>query len=100
MDLSWVAFEALLRAYLKGGTKIHESPVEEVKKMYTKLTHEALGKKLLGEKGLLEGKQDGGTEQMKKVLAGVEDLARKYKDETIRDRLYSQKMSDDHDSTT
>lgn len=95
-----------MRAYLNGGTKIHESPIEEVKHMYPKLTDANLGKKLLGEKGLLEGKPDGGTEQMKRVLAGVEYLAlkddqyKKYSTEIFGDRAVRQKMSDDHDSTT
>ena len=100
INSSWVAFGALLRAYLNGGTNIHESPIEEVKNIYPRLTDEALGKTFLGEKRLLEGKMGGGTEQMKRVLAGVEDLARNYKNKTVKGRLFSEQMSDDHDSTT
>ena len=93
-------FVALLRAFLNGGTKVHESPVACVKRAFPKLPEEELRKKMLGEKGLLAGRIDGGTQQMKRVLAGVEEMARHRPDGTIRTRPVCEWMHDDHDSTT
>ena len=102
-DLSLVAFGVLLRAYLNGGTKIYDSEVGGVKELYPELPEEELDMKMLGKLELLRGRQDGGTEQMKKILRRVEKLATNYGDETMEEieapRLIEE-LHDDHDSTT
>ena len=104
LSSSLVAFGALLRAFLNGGTKIRESPVEIVKNLYPQLTEEELKGKLLGKTleklGFLSGRRDGVTSDMKRVLTGVESLAQMDTDGTIGDPRMIEKMHDDHDQTT
>lgn len=102
-DSSLVAFGVLLRAYLNGGTKIYDSEVSQVKDWYPELTEEELDCKLLGALGLLRGRPDGGTEQMKKILRRVEKLATNYGDEVMAGTEAPhliEELHDDHDSTT
>lgn len=102
-DLSLVAFGVLLRAYLNGGTKIYDSEVSVVRKCYPELPEEELNGKLLGKLNLLRGREDGGTEQMKKILRRVEKLATNYGDKAmagIEAPHLIEELHDDHDSTT
>lgn len=100
-NLSLLAFGVLLRAYLNGGTTIYESEVIEVKSFYPDLPKEKFDMKMLGK--LLRGREDGGTEQMKKILRRVEKLVTDSRDKVMpgneAPRLLEE-LHDDHDSTT
>ncbi len=100
VNLSLVAFGALLRAFLNGGTKIRESPVDGVKDLYPQLTEEELDDKMLGKLRLLGRLEGGGTDDMKRILAGVEDMAQRDTNGTIGESQSIEKMHDDHDFTT
>ena len=102
-DSSLVAFGVLLRAYLNGGTKIHDSEVSQVKEWYPELSEEESDRKLLGKLKLLKGRPDGGTEQMKKILRRVEKLYTDHRDAVMAGAEapgFIVELHDDHDSTT
>ena len=84
-------FRLLLRAFLYGGTKAHQSPFKSMRQNNSRLTEENFGETMLGRMGLLQGRNDGGTTQMKCVLDGVEGM--------MRDND-AKKMQEYHDSTT
>ena len=90
-DSTLSTFGMLLRAYLYGGTKAHQNPFESMRQNNSRLTEEKIGETMLGRTGLLQGRNDGGTTQMKCVLDGVEDMMR---------RRDAKKMQEYHDSTT
>ena len=84
-------FGMLLKAFLHGGTKAHQSPFRSMRENNSRLTEKNLGETMLGRTGLLQGRNDGGTAQMKCVLAGVGDMMR---------GKVNEKMQEYHDSTT
>lgn len=100
-DSSLVAFGVLLRAHLNGGTKIYDSEVSQVKELYPDLSEEELDSKMLGKMGLVRGRTDGGTEQMKKILSRADNLAAncEIKAGPEATRLIEE-LHDDHASTT
>ena len=90
-DNTLSTFGMLLKAFLYGGTKAHKSPFQSMRQNNTRLTEENFGETMLGRTGLLQGRNDGGTTQMKYILDGVED--------TMREKV-AKKMQEHHDSTT
>ena len=68
---SLLLFETLLRAFLEGGTKSHQSPFQSMREANPRLTEENIGETMLGKTGILQGRDDGGTAQMKRVLDDV-----------------------------
>ena len=103
-DNTHTTFRNLLRAFLNGAIKGHESPFESMRQNNSRLTEENLGETMLGRTGLLQGRDDGGTTQMKVVLDGVEDLIRRKKDKSWSPGStlspFAEKMQEYHDSTT
>ena len=84
-------FGMLLKAFLYGGTKAHQSPFQLMRQNNSRLTEENFGKTMLGRTGLLQGRNDGGTTQMKCILDGVEEMMR---------GKVTKRMQEHHDSTT
>ena len=98
-----MAFGVLLRAYLNGGTTIYDSEISGVRALYPELPKEALDMKMLGKLKLLRGREDGGTEQTKKILSRVEKLATNFGEGVmagIEGPRLIEELHDDHDSTT
>ena len=90
-DSTLSTFGMLLKAFLYGGTKAHQSPFQSMRQNNSRLTEENFGETMLGRTGLLQGRNDGGTTQMKWVLDGVEDMMQS---------KVAEKMQEYHDSTT
>ena len=84
-------FGMLLKAFLYGGTKAHQGPFQSMRENHSRLTEENIRETMLGRMGLLQGRNDGGTAQMKCVLDGVEDM--------MRGKVV-ERMQEYHDSTT
>lgn len=94
-------FRNLLRAFLNGATKGHQSPFETMRQNNPRLTKENFGETMLGGTKLLRGRDDGGTTQMKRVLDGVEDLVRREAPYSSSiSPQFAEKKQEYHDSTT